>query len=460
VVNNQEVNIQQFHLVGDGTDLTAQGTAELRRGGNLALRANGSVNMKLIHSFSPDLIAAGMTNVSLTVGGTTDQPAVLGQITVSDGSISYVDLPNGLSSINGTLVFSQNRLQVQQLTARTGGGQLKIGGFISYGRTLSFNLNASGKDIRLRYPPGISSTADAELAPSGTLKNSVLSGDITVTRFGLNPDFDFGAYAARARAPSTAPDADSPLSNLRVDVHVISTPELNVQTSLARVSGNVDLRVRGTAARPSVLGRIGIVRGDVLFNGTKYTVDRGEITFTNAVKIEPVLDLEASARVRDYDINLGFHGPVDELRTTYRSDPPLPTGDIIALLALGRTREETAVGGLPGQTQTTFTESASNAILGQALNATVSNRAQKLFGISRIKIDPQVGGPENNPNARLTIEQQVANNITLTYITNLAQSAQQVIQVEYNVNRDISIIAVRDENGVVGFDVRIRKRKR
>jgi translocation and assembly module TamB len=114
-----------------------------------------------------------------------------------------------------------------------------------------------------------------------------------------------------------------------------------------------------------VLGRIGIVRGEVLFNGTKYNVERGEITFTNAVKIEPVLDLEASARVRDYEINLGFHGPVDELRTTYRSDPPLPTGDIIALLALGRTREETAGSGLPGQTQTTFTESASNAILGQ-----------------------------------------------------------------------------------------------
>jgi translocation and assembly module TamB len=460
LITDQVLNLEQLHLVGDGTDFTAQGSAELRRGGKLALRANGAVNLKLVHSFSPDLIASGMTNVSLTIGGTTDQPAVLGQIQVNDGAMSYVDLPNGLSNINGTLVFSENRLQVQQLTARTGGGQLKIGGFINYGRTLSFNLTASGKDIRLRYPPGISSTANAELTLSGTLKNSLLSGDITVTRFGLNQEFDFGAYAAKARGPATVPDPNSPLSNLRVDVHVISTPELNVQTSLARVSGNVDLRVRGTAARPSVLGRIGIVRGEVLFNGTKYNVERGEITFTNAVKIEPVLDLEASARVRDYEINLGFHGPVDELRTTYRSDPPLPTGDIIALLALGRTREETAGSGLPGQTQTTFTESASNAILGQALNATVSNRAQKLFGISRIKIDPQVGGPENNPNARLTIEQQVANNITLTYITNLAQSAQQVIQVEYNVNRDVSIIAVRDENGVVGFDVRIRKRKR
>jgi translocation and assembly module TamB len=109
---------------------------------------------------------------------------------------------------------------------------------------------------------------------------------------------------------------------------------------------------------------------------------------------------------------------------------------------------------------TTLTDSASNALLGQALNATVSSRVQKLFGVSRIKIDPQVGGPENNPNARLTIEQQVSNKVTLTYITNLSQSAQQVIQVEYNINKSVSILAVRDQTGVVGFDVRVRQRKK
>src|SRR5207253_2535327 len=130
-----------------------------------------------------------------------------------------------------------------------------------------------------------------------------------------------------------------------------------------------------------------------------------------------------------------------------------------ALLALGRTRED-AVLNQSQQPTSSFVDTASNAVLGQALNAAISSRVQKIFGVSRIKIDPQVGGPENNPNARVTVEQQVNNNITLTYITNLSQSAQQVIQVEYNITRDISIIGVRDQNCVVGFEVRIRQRKR
>src|SRR5207245_3542419 len=131
--------------------------------------------------------------------------------------------------------------------------------------------------------------------------------------------------------------------------------------------------------------------------------------------------------------------------------------DIIALLALGRTREDTV---LTSPTNQTFSDTASNAILGQALNAAISNRVQKLFGASRVKIDPQVGGPENNPNARLTFEQQVNNNVTLTYITNLSQSAQQIIQAEFSFNRNTSLVVVRDQNGVLGFDVRIRQRKK
>jgi translocation and assembly module TamB len=83
-----------------------------------------------------------------------------------------------------------------------------------------------------------------------------------------------------------------------------------------------------------------------------------------------------------------------------------------------------------------------------------------LFGVSAIRINPAVGGPDNNPNARLTVEQQVSSSVTITYITNLARSAQQVLEFEYNVTRDYTISAIRDENGVVSFDLLIRKRKK
>jgi translocation and assembly module TamB len=309
----------------------------------------------------------------------------------------------------------------------------------------------------LRYPPGISASANADLRYTGNLKSSQLSGDVLVTRFGVNQRFDFALYVARGKAPPTVPKANPLLDNLRLDVHVTSTPELRVETELAKVAGDADLHIRGTASKPTVLGRVNIAEGDIFFNSTKYHLERGDISFNNPVRIEPILNVEASARVREYDITIGFHGQIDHLTTTYRSEPPLPTADIIALLALGRTREDAVLNPPPQQN---FTETASNAILGQALDAALSSRVQKLFGVSRIKIDPQVGGPETATGARITIEQQVSNNVTLTYITNVARANQQVIQGEFNFTRDVSLVIVRDENGVLGFDVKIRQRKK
>ena len=96
-----------------------------------------------------------------------------------------------------------------------------------------------------------------------------------------------------------------------------------------------------------------------------------------------------------------------------------------------------------------------------SLQPALNNRLQNFSASARIKIDPEVGGTENNPSGtRLTVEQQVSENITLTYITNVAQAPQQIIQAEYNVTKNLSIIAVRDQNGVLGFDVRLRRRKK
>lgn len=457
-IARQVLDVRALHLLAEGTDFTATGQAQLAGEHQLNLSALGRANLKLVQTLNPDYVSYGNVAMDVKVNGTAANPIVNGRVQVANAGISYIDLPNGLSDINGTLVFNRDRLQIQQMTAHTGGGTLNLTGYVTYARTIGFNIQAVGKDIRLRYPPGVSAVADANVRLSGTLRNSLLSGDVTVTKFGLNPRFDFALYLARSKQTPALTDPNSPLNSVKLDLHVTSTPELQVQTSLARLSGNVDLRLRGTAARPNVIGRVDIIEGDVFFNGTKYHVERGDITFTNPTKVEPVLDIEASTRVRDYDITLGFHGPVDKLSTTYRSDPPLATADIIALLAFGRTREESAMQSVSSQN---FTETASNAILGQALNATVSSRVQRLFGVSRIKIDPQVGGAENNPSgARVTIEQQVANDLTITYITDLARSNQQIISVEYNVTRKVSVVAVRDQNGIVSFDVRIRQRKR
>ncbi len=462
-VGNGVATVQQAHIVGNGTDITGSGTVEFFGAQSMDLHAKGHANLAMLRSFKPDLMSSGQMGFTVNATGRLTDPSLSGNVQFIDGALSLIDLPNGLSQMNGTLNFDKNRLRVQKLTARSGGGELQLGGYVTYANGLFVDLTVSGRDIRMRYPEGISSQETADLRLVGTAQSAVLSGDVTVTKFGITPQFDLATYVERAKQQPITASPDSTLNNVRLDVHVVSTPELRVETSLARLSGDVDLRLRGTAARPSVLGRVSLAEGDVTFNGTTYHLERGDILFANPVRIEPVVNVEASARVRDYDITLGFHGTPDKLNVTYRSEPPLPSADIIALLAFGRTRQEgeiQAEQGSQAATEQSFAVTASNAILGEALNSAVSSRVQKLFGISRIKIDPNLGGTEENPNARLTIEQQISNNVTVTYLTNLGQTAQQVLQVEYNINKNVAIVALRDYTGVLAIDLRIRQRKR
>jgi translocation and assembly module TamB len=462
-LDNGALKVEEFHLVGTETDLNATGTVQLTGEHALDLRSRGRVNLKLLQAFNPNLVAYGPATFTVNVTGSSARPQLSGKLELNDASVSFVDLPNGLSHISGSLVFAQDRMQVEKLTAHTGGGELNVGGFLAYRNGLYFDLTATGHDIRLRYPPGVSSSADATLRYTGSAKSSLLSGDIVVNRFGMNPHFDFANYLAQSKKAPVISTLNPFLDNMRLDLHITSTPELRVETSLAKLSGDLDLHIRGTAARPAIIGRVNIAEGDIFFNGTKYRLERGDITFSNPLTIEPVVNLDMSARVQGYDVTIGLHGQAvggKGLSMTYRSDPPLANSDIIALLAFGRTRGQGVYNASQPGAATSDATSASNAILGEALNATFSDRVQRLFGASRVKIDPQFIGSENNPSARVTIEQTINNNITFTYITSLTQSAETVIQVEYNIDKNVSIVAVRDQNGVLGFDVHIRRRKK
>lgn len=460
-IDQQLLHVDQLRLIGEGTDLSANGSVQLVGERLLDFRAQGSVNLQLIESFNPDFTSSGLVSVDIAVNGSVAHPVMQGKLQIEHGSVSYADLPSGLSEINGTLVFNQNRLQIETLTARTGGGAVTFGGYATtYNKQLSFDLNVTGQGVRLRYPPGVSSTADADLHFAGTSSESTLSGDIVINKLAFTPGFDFAAYLQRTAQQSALPQTNPLLNRIRMDVHVVTTPDLQMQTAVVRLSGDADLRLRGTAAKPVLLGRADILEGEAYFNGAKYRLERGDINFSNPVTTTPVLDLQAATRVRDYDITVNVNGEPDKLHVIYRSEPPLPEADVIALLALGRTQEESAQ--LQASGQTNFNQEASSAILTEALNATLSNRVQRLFGVSRIKIDPQGLSTETTPirGPQVTIEQQVANNLTITYSTNVSQASQQIIQVEYNISRNVSIVGIRDQNGVVSFDVRIRHRKK
>jgi translocation and assembly module TamB len=221
------------------------------------------------------------------------------------------------------------------------------------------------------------------------------------------------------------------------------------------------MRLRGTLLNPALLGRMNITQGEVEFQGTRYTLNRGEISFSNPFRIEPVLNLDLETRVSGYDILLTLIGPLQKINVTYRSDPPLTFNELVTLLAVGRapTIDPTLVAQQTSQARA-MTQIGADALIGQAITSPVTGRLQRFFGVSRLKLDPDVLGAEGNATARVTLEQQVGRDVTFTYTYNLASAQEQIIRVRWSINREWSLEAIRDQNGLVGLDVLYKKRFR
>ena len=466
-LKNGIATLTQVHITGPDTDIRVNGTVQVfgalaqngqpdAKAGKLNVKATGSVSMALAHTFDPDLLTSGKVVFMVGANGAVANPSLTGKVEFQQVNVSVDGIANGLSDMNGTLVFNEDRLNVESLTATTGGGLLKLGGFLTYRNGVYADLTATGDAVRVRLN-GLSTTANAKFRLQGGPQSALLSGTVLVTRFGVGADVDFAAFAG-AGGVSAPPDPASPSNKIRLDIHVTSSPQLDFQNSYAKLAGTVNLTVRGTVADPSVLGRVQITDGSATFAGTKYQLQRGDIYFTNPVRIDPTIDLDATARVENYDVTVGLHGTTTNLKPTYRSEPPLAEADVFALLALGRTQEESQ---LYSEQQTAAgTDPTTSSLLGGALNATVSNRVSKLFGVGSVKIDPAFVGTLGNSSARITVQQQLSRQLTLTYATSVNSSSQQLIQLQYELSPTSSIVATRDETGVFSIVYKIRRRYR
>jgi translocation and assembly module TamB len=457
-LENARIELAPLHVTGEETDLRAQGNLDLRDKHPLDFAASGSINLKLAETLDPDLTATGTTTFEVQAHGTIQNPNLAGSIQLQNASLALEDLPNSLSQLEGTLQFNQNRLEVKSLTARTGGGLLSVSGYLAYQHGIFADLTMTGKGVRIRYPQGVSSQADATLRLQGTQNSLLLSGNVLITRFTVSPQLDMTALATQTSKTQVVVPPNAPSNHVRLDVHIVSSPQLNFQNAYAKLAGDVDLRVRGTLASPTVLGRISILEGSATIAGTRYELERGDITFTNPVRIEPNIDLNATARVEDYDITLGLHGTLDKMSVTYRSDPPLPEADVVALLALGRTQDQERI--FTQQQQQLTANPTTDALLGGALNATVSSRVQKLFGAGSVKVDPSYLGVLGNSTTRITVEEQVGRYVTFTYATDVDTTAQQLLQAEIAINRHVSLLVSRDESDVFSIVIKATRRYR
>jgi hypothetical protein len=452
--------IEKTTVAGDGTSLILGGTIPLDGSPYLDLSLNGNFNLKLLSQIESRLQGSGTAGLDVRMTGTIKDPQVIGQMTLKESRMDFSDSPLYFSSLRGNIIFSRSTIRLENVTGDIASGSAQFSGFLEHQnfqlRTL--NIQISVQKARLPYPKDLRPVIDAQLALRGNRDAQILAGEINVIQADYVRSFSLLEQFGGRSLSSAGPLTNNPIFlGLRLNINIRSDNGLYLDNELARLRAGMSLTLAGTPAYPSLTGRVEATEGTIFFRGNRFDILHASADFVDRNRINPTLDIRAEADVKTYLLILDVNGDLDHLTANVTSDPPLSTVDIISLMTTGKSID-TASDSTRRQTEMAGLSAAS--ILSESLTGVIGKRVQRIFGLEAFRVDPFLAGAENSPTARVTLSERLSQDLTITYSRNLSTAEEQIIVVEYDVSKGLSIVATRDTDGKFGLDFRLRKRFR
>jgi translocation and assembly module TamB len=318
------------------------------------------------------------------------------------------------------------------------------------GEPVDARFQVGARGVSLRWPEGWLMRGDGDLVWSIEGEGQVLRGLVTLDRAIYLRDVEVGVvqllerFFRRQRQEVGVADED--LAGVQLNLQVRAPGTVRIRNNLADLRATAELTVRGSLARPLIFGEVETEPGGrLVYADNTYRVERGTLTFANPYRIEPLLDLEATTRVANYDVRLSLFGGLDRLNATFSSDPPLPDLEVLSLLLSGSPGrwgdEQTQL----GRTEETSTAGAEGLLLGQAASL-VTDRVSNLFGFDAFRVEPLSGSGESVSSARLTVGKRLSSSVYVTYSYDPSSTGGQRLQVQWQAAEGFLVLLTQEQD--------------
>jgi len=434
-LSHSQLQVEQFRWKGPQTELRVAGTVGLAADHPLDLRFSGDADASLAQLFIPTLQASGPARVDLGVGGTAHALLLSGYVEASKATLGLRSPRLLGEDIALRIDLKGDRIDLTKLIGTLNGGTLQGTGGAAWrdGRLDDVKVDLKGQDVFLNYPTGFKTASDLDLQIRSRGRSIEVGGKVEVREGSYHEPFDLGMISgSTAQSIRTSSGSGPPAVGFDVlyNIELRTKQPIDVDNNLARFYASADLKLAGTVRQPGLLGTVVLEPGGKLYFGNRtYIIEQGVVTFTNESRVDPLFDVFATARVKDYEIGLRLTGTLKDSETTFTSDPPLSRDDIISVLLTGKTVSESGGTGIDPSQAGTY------SLATGAMNVSLSGKMRRAIGVSQVSIEPGLIAAESNPGARLTIGQDLTRNLRLVYSMNLTNSSDQIWIAEYDFRR-------------------------
>ena len=423
-----------------GTSGAALDVAAQMQAGQLAVRLNGQIDLAVAQPFLADTArVSGPVVLDLALATGPDGVAVTGEGRVENGRILLREPRLAIDGLTGTLRATGARVELVDVTARVGDGQLTAAGNVTLPTTdsLGVDVNLKFDRVPLNHPEGLRSRASGTIRMVSNAGRYRLEGDVALHRAVYDRKLDRTTQSLdRVGLELAALDAGaSSLQRAELDIRMRLEDGLRIENEEARLVVDGAVRIGGDLLTPDVRGTLALREGGtVQVSQATLRISQGRIELDGFPAQAAELNIQGSTQVTGVLIDATISGPVDNfnLSLSSRNRSDLTQGDLASLILTGRTASDAM--------------SDSGAIVAERLAASLGRALDAKTGSAvfiDVSRDEDLIVQDTNPSQRLNIGVPVGRNLFVIYSNALDRNAPRWT-VELRPTGELRMRAISD----------------
>ncbi|BAK65594.1 hypothetical protein SLG_09190 [Sphingobium sp. SYK-6] len=426
------------------------------------VRYNGPADVLFSLAALPDQSLRGAVGLAADFTGRVSAPQLTGVVRANNLVYENTQFGTRLTQLAVRGRFTNDRLQVESLTANAGDGTVSASGFVSLSSAQGFPIQlgidmnnaqlASGSDMEARTTgqlrvvngPGTPATISGSIALPETRYRIVRQGSAQVpTLTGVRRKPALG----RERISGAPEPMESIPSDWRLDVRLRADNRIYVSGMGLESEWSADIHVGGTSGAPRITGDVRLVRGTLGFAGRSFELQEGRLTFSGDEMTNPELRIVASGDVEDVTINITITGSAGDPQIAFSSTPSLPQDELMARILFGNSVGELST------IQAVQLAASLNSLRGSGGGLNPLGVLQSASGIDRLRI---LGADEETGRGTsLAVGQYISNDIYVEIVTDAR--GYTATQLEVSLSRALSVLSSMGSFGGSSVNLRYRK---
>jgi translocation and assembly module TamB len=426
---------------------------------DLRLSAGGKVPLSALAPFSDDLgDAQGELTFEADASGALDALQWRADVNLADIALEIPGLNQEVRKLNGRVRLTPDELKLEQVSGLVDNGRFDLSGRVTLAdwTPTGGKLELKAQSLPLQWPDTMDVVLNGDLILAGARGANALTGRVVLLEGTYYKDVRLNLLSAvsqprRAEPVPVTYELPRWLADIGLNVSLAHRYPLLVDNNLARLQVAPDLKLTGTLGRPVLSGRARVTEGEVIFRRKTFTVKRGVVDFINPYKIEPTLDIEAQAQIRQWLVTLNLSGTPDRLVFQLSSDPPESESDILSLILLGRTSSELS-GGQGGGGQST------RQMLAALVATAWGEDVKKTTGVDILEVETGTGDTDDSADTiQVTVGKRLSRRLTIKY--EVESGSEELIQravSEYRFIEHLLASGFQDSLGGYGGELLFR----